>query len=151
MEYRKPHEIANQLHEARLELRAMANLPLETTLMKRIAELPEDDFCNFARESMQMGAGFAQLQRDEGNISSDDIFAMFFATQPQNRYVDYETVSLQRRSVIQIATELLESGNLPECDSYMDTYEVEAAAAFAEGFMIAFSFVPFQHHETEVA
>src|SRR5687768_5639031 len=97
MEYRQPHEIANQLFEARMALRTYP--ALETALIERISELPEDDFCHMARETFQMGAGYAFQQRDFGPKTAEDMLATFFATQPRNRYLDSETVELERKTI----------------------------------------------------
>jgi hypothetical protein len=149
MEYRQPHEIANRLLEARLELHA--NLALETELIERIAELPEDDFCHTARESFQMGAGYAWQQREAEEPALEDIFATYFATQPQNRYLDYEVVELERKTISKAALELLETGETPTLESHIDPYRVEAAAAFTEGYLITASMVLSPPNETEVA
>lgn len=149
MEHQKPHEIAHRLLEARHDLRA--NLILETTLIERIAELPEDDFCHFSREAFQMGAGYAYQQREVEDVSFDDVLATFFATRPRNRYLDPEVVEAERSTVNQAAFWLLETGEMPQLESHVDPYQVEAVAAFAEGFMVTASLISSQSSETEVA
>ena len=128
MEHRKPHEIANRLLEARLEMRVSANLALETALIERTSELPEDNFCHFARETLQ-----------------------FFATQPRNRYLNHEVAELERKVVAEAAQQLLETGEMPELEGHIDAYRVEAAAAFIEGYLITSSMLPAEPNEIEVA
>lgn len=135
MEHRQPHEIANRLLEARAALRS--HITLEKLLIERISDLPEDDFCHTAREAFQMGAGYAYQQRGHRGISLEDVFVTFFALQPHNRYLDPEVIELERKKVSHAALQFLETGTMPESEGHMDPYQVEAAAAFTEGYMIA--------------
>lgn len=149
MEHRQPHEIANRLLEARVSLRS--HIALETTLLERIGELPEDDFCHFARETFQMGAGYAYHQRHEAMTTIEDAFSIFFATQPRNRYLDHEVVVLEEKRVALAALQFVETGAMPDLESHIDPYQVEAAAAFTEGFMLASSLLPRESSAVESA
>src|SRR6478735_1666898 len=98
----------NPLFEARLRLRKHADL--ETDLIARIAEIPKDDFCHSARESFQLGAGFAYLRLEEypsqqgreTELSAEEmitVFDTFFAIQPRNRYLTPDETQQQRKEV----------------------------------------------------
>ena len=138
----------SRLFEARHELRQ--HLALETSLIERICELPEDDFCHSARESFQLGAGYAYLQRGT-DTPFETVFTAFFATQPQNRYLDPEAVSLARKEIADAALEFLETGEMPTIENHIDIYQVEASAAFTEGYVMAASMLTHESNETGVA
>lgn len=148
MEHEHRLSPTSRLFEARHELRQ--HLGLETALTERIGELPEDDFCHIARESFQMGAGYAYLHRGI-DVSLESVFAAFFATQPQNRYLDQETVTLGRKEISEAALTLLKTGEMPDIKSHIDVYQVEASAAFTEGYLMTASMLPRESNETDVA
>lgn len=148
MEHAKPHEIVNRLFEARDELRT--HIAIETALIERISELPEDDYCSTSRECFQMGAGYASLQAKatEQSVESfaytssqplDEILTAFFATQPQNRYLDLEEINRERKMISDAALALMQTGEAPEIHPSIDPFRVAAAAAFAEGYIIVSS------------
>lgn len=139
----------SRLFEARHELRE--HLALETALIERICDLPEDDFCHSARECFQLGAGYAYLQREASDISLENIFEAFFSTQPRNKYLDQEVVAFRQKEISEAALELLETGEMPKVESHIDIYQVEASAAFVEGYLITASMLPVESDETEVA
>lgn len=132
MEAQKPHEIINRCLEARWELTQYP--AVESFLIERVAQFPDDDFCSQSREALQLGAGYAYLHKNEIK-ELEAIFTGFFTTRPQNRYRDPASVEIERKSIVVAALELLESGTLPELEACIDTYEVEAASAFVEGYL----------------
>lgn len=124
------------LFEARHELRK--HLALETVLIEKICELPEDDFCHDAREAMTLGAGYAYLQkdRDPGEDQWIHVFAAFLALQPRSRYADPDVIREQHEKIIKAALDWFDSPEPPEIDPAVNQYTVEALVAFIEGFMI---------------
>ena len=139
----------SRLFEARHELRQY--ILLETALIERTDQLPEDDFCHIARESFQLGAGYAYLQRETDDISLETVFEAYFATQPRNKYPDPEVVTLEKKVISEAAMRLLETGKIPELESHIDIYQVEASAAFAEGYSITASMLVHEIDQTDVA
>lgn len=138
MEYSKPHEIINRTLEARHNIRH--HPALETALIERIAGLPEDDFCRSDIESLQLGAGYAQLLHDEGALFdpgecgseySAVVLDAFFAMRPRNRYLHDHEVAEHRK---QIHEAVVSPGvGLPDP---IDPYEVSAARTFLEGYLM---------------
>ncbi|MEO5499145.1 MAG: hypothetical protein ABIR46_01440 [Candidatus Saccharimonadales bacterium] len=138
MEYTKPHEIINRCFEARHNLRN--HLALETMLIERIAELPEDDFCHFAREAFQIGTGYAQMLHEDSKLfdpsgyDSDytaKILEGFFEIRPRNRYLrDYQILEYRKQIYEGVVSPELE---LPD---HLDPYEVSAASHFLEGYLL---------------
>ena len=124
----------SHLLEARHELRQ--HLVLETTLIERISELPEEDFCQNIREALALGAGYASVLRDQE--ADDDqwlhVFSTFFALQPRNRYLDPEHVRQQQGVIIKAALDGLDNGRFPEIDPAINHYTIMELAAFIEGF-----------------
>lgn len=139
----------SRLFEARHELRQY--IALETALIERTGQLPEDDFCRTARESFQLGAGYAYLCREQQDLSLENVFEAYFATQPRNRYLDPEVVMLERKKVSEVALEFLKTGEMPEVERHVDIYQVEASAAFTEGYLLTASMLTHGSNETEVA
>ena len=138
MEQPKPRELISLSLSARHNIRQ--HLALETALIERIAELPEDDFCRTDIESLQLGAGYAQyLQEgeelqvltDTGDDYTRMILEAFFAMRPRNRYL-YEHEVTEHRKQIHRAV-LTSEAELPE---HIDPYEVSAARAFLEGYLM---------------
>jgi hypothetical protein len=148
MEYRKPQEIASQLLESRDELRT--DLALETALIERINELPEEDFCHDARLNLQLGAGYAHVRRNE-ETSLDEVFATFFATQPQFRYLNQDVIEVQRQTVVEAVLSLMSGSEMPQLEDHIDVYQIEACAAFVEGYLLAERVLHTQPNETEAA
>lgn len=138
MEYKKPHEIINQCFEARHNLRK--HLTLETMLIERIAQLPEDDYCCQDAEYYQIGAGYAQMLHEHGSTVDPsgynsnytaNILEGFFATRPRNRYLhDYHVLEHQKQIYENVLSPKLE---LPD---HIDPYEVSAARLFVEGYLL---------------
>lgn len=138
MEYSKPHEIINRTLEARHNIRHLS--ALEAALIERIAELPEDDFCRSDMESLQLGAGYAQILHDKGELFdptecgseySAMILDAFFAMRPRNRYLhDYEIAEHHKQ-----IHEAVVSADMGLADS-IDPYEVSAASTFLEGYLM---------------
>lgn len=124
------------LFEARHELRT--HLVLETALIGRINEFPEDDFCHNARESMSLGAGYAytQLHRDSSEDQWFHVFSTFFAMQPRNKYSDEAGEREVGGKVIKAALDWLDRKEPPEIDPNINQYTVEELVAFIEGFMM---------------
>ena len=124
------------LFEARLELRK--HIALETTLIEKICELPEDDFCHNARESMSLGAGYAYTQLDEADSENQwiHVFTAFLDLQPCNRYLDEATVRASNEKIIKAALDWLDSDEPPEIDPSVNQYVVEGLVAFIEGFTV---------------
>lgn len=142
MEHRQPHEIANQLFEARMTLRN--TIALDNLLLARIAELPEDDFCRMDTEYFQAGAGYAHMLYEDqvsldpalyGSAHTAVILDTFFAIRPQNRYLyDHEVYEYRK----QICEAVLTPGiGLPE---HLDPYEVSAATMFVEGYKLVMAY-----------
>jgi hypothetical protein len=137
METSKPRELISRSLEARHTIRQ--HLSLETALIERIAELPEDDFCSTDIESLQLGAGYAQLlyeqgerhgTADAGPDATEAIIEAFFAMRPRNRYLHEHEVAEHHKQVHEaVVTPELE---LPE---HLDPYEVSAASLFMEGYL----------------
>ena len=136
MEYLKPHELCNRYFDARAELRQCSTI--ETVLIERIGELPEDDYCHHARESMQLGAGYALIAHQEGCVGyvtdMQHVFAAYFAVQPQNRYLSEEAYRHQQLTTIEAAMKHLEDIQL---EPHEDPHDAAALAAFFEGYSIA--------------
>lgn len=137
MEHSNPREIISRSLEARHNIRQ--HLALETVLVERIAELPEDDFCSTEVESLQLGAGYAQHLHELGELyapmhagidDSEAILEAFFATRPRNRYLYEHEVAEHRKQIHEaVITPDLE---LPD---HIDPYEVSAASRFLEGYL----------------
>lgn len=134
IEQKKPHEFANQLFEARHGLRTYETVDL--VLLELTALLPEDDFCHFAREALQLGAGLAGLWHDEQITDMEDVFEAFFATQPINRYRDAEERTLERKLIVSEVLRSLETEAVPENHPTLDPFIIEAAAAFFRGYAV---------------
>lgn len=126
----------SRLFEARHELRQ--HLALETALIERITELPEDDFCRSAREAMSLGAGYAYLCSE--NETSEDqwlhVFNAFFDLQPHNRYQDPYIARENNEKTVKAALDWLGSDETPEIDPAVNQHTVESLVAFIEGFMM---------------
>jgi hypothetical protein len=122
------------LIEARHELRS--HLALETTLMQRISELPEDNFCHHARESLAYGAGYAHTEfaRNEAEDQWCHVFSAYFALQPRNKYLDEAVVRETNERVIKAALDWLDNDDMPVIDPDINQYTVEGLVAFVEGF-----------------
>lgn len=138
METSKPREIISRSLEARHNIRQY--LALETSLIERIAELPEDDFCRTDIESLQLGAGYAQHLHENGSLDTiatdagidytETVMGAFFAMRPRNRYLHEHEIAEHRKQVHEaVITPELE---LPE---HIDPYEVTAARMFLEGYV----------------
>lgn len=136
MEYKKPREITSELLRARDQLRS--HLELETALIARTAELPEEDFCHDARHSFQLGAGCAYLKQHE-EMTLDDVFAVYFDTQPQNRYIEREVIELERKRIAEAALNLLDNCEMPKTEDGIDPFQTESSAAFVEGYLLTVS------------
>ena len=124
------------LFEARLELRK--HNELERVLIEKICELPEDDFCHSARESMSLGASYAylQLNQDDAEDQWTHAFTAFLNLQPRNRYTDELTIRRNNEKIIKAALDRLDSDEPPEMDSTVDKYVVEGLVAFIDGFTL---------------
>lgn len=123
------------LFEARHELRQ--HLALETVLIERICELPEDDFCHDAREAMSLGAGYAYLHlEDDAEDQWIHIFSVFLDLQPRSRYQDEAFTREKNEKIIKAALDWLDNDEPPEMDPAVNQYTVEALVAFIEGFVI---------------
>lgn len=122
--------------EARHELRKHDDL--EDALIERICELPEDDFCHNARESMSLGAGYAYLQLDQDGAEDQwtHVFTAFLALQPRSRYADELTVRRNNEKIIKAALDWLDSDEMPEIDPAVNQYVVEGMVAFINGFAL---------------
>ena len=141
----------SHLLEARHELRQ--HLALETALIERISELPEEDFCHHPREALALGAGYAYLTKDEETPDEQGIhiFSAFFALQPRNKYLDPEVVRSQREMIIKAALDSLDS-ELPELDPAINPYTVRELTAFIEGFVMTRDhFAAQEYSSSEVA
>ena len=137
MEYPKPREIISRSLEARHNIRQ--HLALETTIVERIAELPEDDFCSTDVESLQLGAGYAQYLHESGELHdsieagneyTEAILEAFFAMRPRNRYLYVHEVAEHHKQIHEavVTPEL-------ELSDHIDPYEVSAARSFLEGYL----------------
>lgn len=142
--------------EARIRLRK--HEALEAVLLDMIAELPEDDFCNTAREDLQLGAGCAYEDSPELDMMElegveipkhpeQTLFVeqlekachYFFLTRPRNRHLD-EVTTLRRRQELCTATfSYLYDGEELEYDGPLDPYEIEGLAAFIRGFALVYT------------
>lgn len=135
------------LFEARHELRK--HLALETKLIECIDALPEDDFCHHARESLQLGAGYAllRLSHDLGFTientrtaidpeSLRNAHATYFSIQPRNKY-EPEDEAQERHKHLSDAS-LVRTYNRPRLDieARVDPYELNALTAFTDGYII---------------
>lgn len=134
MEYERRISPNSLLFEARHELRR--HLALETSLIEQIALLPEDDFCHHARESYQLGAGFAFFVPPVNNFDPSmldsaiisEMSEAYFATLPRNRYLDEVTL---RHAHDTLSFAAFQDDCQPDIN--IDPYELEALKAFAEG------------------
>lgn len=126
MEYEQRLTPQSRLFEARNELRE--HIDLETSLIEQINELPEDDFCHNARESLALGAGYAYLCRHDVKHTEEDVFEAFFSLQPRNNYVDEITVRRTEQALIKALAEPM--------DDTVDLYVLEELAAFIEGYEV---------------
>jgi len=136
METQKRVSSLSLLTEARHELRS--HLALETALIECIGELPEDDFCHQARETLQYGAAYAYSRRETGGADElAHVFVAFFETQPRNRYLDDDVIREAQQRVIDAALEHLEDQDFEEIDPTLNQYTIEALAAFINGYRMA--------------
>ena len=142
MEIAKPHEIINRCFEARDNFRKI--IALETMIIERISQLPEDDYCCQDAESYQIGAGYAQLHHEDQfnidmpgneNDSIANILNGFFDTRPKNRYLNDFQVSYYRKLIYDgvVSPDV----TIPD---HIDPYEVSAAKLFVEGYILVNSF-----------
>lgn len=126
----------SQLLEARHELRQ--HIALETALMEHISELPEEDFCQNAREAVALGAGYAYLHR--GADSTEHVFSAFFALQPKNKYLDPDVVRSEQEIIIKAVLDGSDTEEFPVIDPAIDHYKVQELAAFIVGFVVTRDF-----------
>lgn len=142
--------------EARGEFRDHGDI--ETVVMARIASLPENDFCHFARESFQDGVGFAYLRFD-GTAGADafivdtsevvrlhdDVVEAFFHTRPRNRHSGFDKPRVHRELLEQLAIQVL-FGDHKACPDSVDQYEFAAFLAFIEGYQLVTNSLTHNQH-----
>lgn len=149
MEYQKPHELIHRLLDARNRIRT--SIAIETVLMDRIGTLPEDNFCHQARESYQLGAGYAWLmhetdfnETDSTLDSSNDVLGMgkerfldacnaFHQTKPRNKYASSEEEAFRRNALNHAVQSVLDADGRIDVSPEIDLYDLEEQLAFIEG------------------
>lgn len=126
----------SHIYEARLELRK--HLVLETVLMERSYELPEESDFLDAPKAMAIGAGYAytQLEKPETEDRWLHVFTVFFETRPRNHHMNENVVRETNEKIIKTALDWLGNDEPPEIDPSIDPYVVEELVAFIEGFTI---------------
>lgn len=147
MEYKQRISPTSLLFEARHELRR--HLALETSLIERIAQLPEDDFRHHTRESYQLGAGFAYMTSslDEPALPLLDIATVsyvseaYFAVMPRNRYIDESTLKQAHDALASAVLDSILQQDILKRSINVDPYEHEALEAFVEGYLTVQTFV----------
>lgn len=147
MEYQPRLSPLSRLFEARIEL--TNHLALETALIERVHELPEDDFCHNAREALALGAGYAYLKKDVVNQENNDVhvFLAFFATKPRNRYLDQMSVRRNQQALIKAVADKMNGHGQNTVDETVDPYEIEELEAFMDGYAITSEYFAAQNRQ----
>jgi hypothetical protein len=137
----------SQLINARNDLRI--DSVIDALVIERVNTLPEDNFCHFARESFQLGAGYAHMASTEtlgdeamtsdaaGNITiSRSIVKTFFDSLPQNRHMSPETAEGHQTAIANLAARALLGEIYAPLHPTVDVYQFKAFIAFIEGYRL---------------
>lgn len=150
------HISASHLDDARGELRCHTDV--EIAIIRRIADLPKEDNCHFARESFQNGAGYAYTHVDGMSapnaliVDDSDVVSIhrhvvdtFFSLRPKNRYIDPNKLQTYRDALEVLVIQVL-LGESTNCPDWIDVYELEAFLAFIEGYQLVAHSVTHNQH-----
>lgn len=142
------------LFEARHRLRT--HLAVETQLLQRTDQLPEDDFCHFSRESLQLGAGFAWLQAESDAFPEEDeilpvAIEAFLSSRPKNRHLDEETRQAESAAFTETLLKRLDNSEEGVVPPFLSPYEIEAAEAFVDGYLTVYTSLPALHARADEA
>ena len=147
---------ASRLQEVRAEIRSHTDL--EATILGRIAELPEDDFCHHSRESFQYGVGYAYMHVDAAPGSEvftedgfqtlrirPDIITAFFHTRPKNKYLPIDIQTRYRETLEGLAIRICHGESVQPPD-WIDCYELAAFLSFIDGYQLVANSVTHNQH-----
>lgn len=136
--------------KARNRLREESDM--ESLILERVAQLPEETSRHFARESFQYGAGYgllcAEIELDDDVFTSNDsgelalsptITSAFFDTLARNRHLDPRIVSEYKESLSYLVARAYENYVIMPLPPVIDAYQFEAFIAFIEGYLLVAS------------
>lgn len=126
---------------------------IETQIVERVAKLPEDNSRHFARESFQLGAGYAYIVRERPSHDDEPLFGdgsshdntgeaiispslvkAFFNTVPHNRHVPITEFNRHQSTMSKLAAQALCGEVFAPLHPSIDPYQFEALLAFIDGY-----------------